>query len=329
MRAEIITDADALRGLEPAWWALWARQTRPTPFTSPAWLVPWWLAFSPGPLMCVAVWHESRLAALAPLYLEPGEAGRRLLPLGISLSDYSDILVDPDLACGAAEELTAALDAVGETWDLWSAEEAPFGAAVLDMALPASWTEAREPQSVCPVIALNSEFPQTVVRPAMLRKWRMACHRVRRRTHRFETADPDSVEGMLQSLFSLHEARWRLRGQGGVLLDPRVRKFHLSAAPHLLDAGLLRLRTVLIEGRVAGVYYGLQDRRSAYAYLGGFDPDFSFESPGTVLIGAALEDAAAAGCSEYDFLRGPEPYKFGWGATARSNTRRTFRRAGR
>ena len=329
MKAEIITDPEALRDLEPVWWALWARQSRPTPFTSPAWLIPWWLAFSPGLLMCVAVWHDGRLAALAPLYLEHGEAGRRLLPLGISLSDYSDILIDPDEARGAAQELIAALDAVGETWDLWSAEEASSGAAVLELDLPAAWTEAREPQSVCPVLALDSGSPETTVRPAMLRKWRMAGHRVRRRAHDVETAEIHSVEPMLQSLFSLHEARWRSRGQGGVLLDPRVRQFHLSAAPRLLDAGLLRLRTLLIEGRVAGVYYGLQDKRSAYAYLGGFDPDFGFESPGTVLIGAALEDAAAAGCSEFDFLRGQEPYKFGWGAIARSNTRRTFRRTGR
>ena len=113
------------------------------------------------------------------------------------------------------------------------------------------------------------------------------------------------------------------------MLDPRVRQFHRSAAPRLLEAGLLTLRSLSIEGRVAGLFYGMQDSRRAYAYLGGFDPAFGFESPGTILIGAALEDAMVAGCGEFDFLRGQESYKFGWGASARCNTRRTFRRAGR
>ncbi len=329
MRAEIITDPDALRDIEPAWWALWSRQAKATPFTSPAWLIPWWLTFAPGTLTCVAVWQDGGLAALAPLYLEHGPAGRRLLPLGISLSDYSDVLIDPACASDAARELTAALE--GREWDLWSAEEAPPGATVLGLELPVNWSEDRGTQSTCPVLALPTD-PQglaAVVPPKMLRKWRMAGHRTGRRAHGFEVADDGSVDRMLQDLFSLHEARWRSRGQGGVLLDPRVRQFHRSAAPRLLDAGLLRLRALLIDDRVAGSYYGMQDSRGAYAYLGGFDPAFGFESPGTVLIGAALEDAVAAGCGEFDFLRGREPYKFGWGATARCNTRRTFRRAGR
>ena len=44
-------------------------------------------------------------------------------------------------------------------------------------------------------------------------------------------------------------------------------------------------------------------------------------SPGTLLIAYALEDAVSRGDSEFDFLRGNEPYKYRWGARDRFNRR--------
>ena len=51
--------------------------------------------------------------------------------------------------------------------------------------------------------------------------------------------------------------------------DDPVRRFHAKALPLLVEAGLARLSTLTIEGQVVGAYYGLQDGRRAYAYLGG------------------------------------------------------------
>src|SRR3954465_464864 len=90
-----IHDAEALAALESEWWELWKRVPAAGPFQSPAWLLPWWHAFAPGALHLIAAWRRRRLVALAPLYLENGARGRRLLPLGISLSDYQDLLIDP------------------------------------------------------------------------------------------------------------------------------------------------------------------------------------------------------------------------------------------
>lgn len=50
------------------------------------------------------------------------------------------------------------------------------------------------------------------------------------------------------------------------------------------------------------------DRRRAYACLGGFDPAEAFVSPGILLIGHAIEEAARKGAREFHFLRGREAY---------------------
>ena len=47
----------------------------------------------------------------------------------------------------------------------------------------------------------------------------------------------------------------------------------------------------------------------------------TFPSPlGTVLVAHAMQAAHAEGCRVFDFLRGPEPYKYRFGATDRDDT---------
>lgn len=60
----------------------------------------------------------------------------------------------------------------------------------------------------------------------------------------------------------------------------------------------------------------------AYGYLSGFDPAYAFESPGTILLDHAIREAAREGCSEFNFLRGQEPYKYAWRAKDRWTSKR-------
>ncbi len=112
-----------------------------------------------------------------------------------------------------------------------------------------------------------------------------------------------------------------------MLADPAVRRFHRDATPRLAAAGLLHATLLRIEGRVAGAFHGLRRGRTLYAYLGGFDPAFAFESPGTVLMGHAIDAMAAGGAGALNLLRGAEPYKYEWGAVDRVNSRRLLREA--
>lgn len=326
MRVQVITRADELARLEGAWDALVRRVSQAPPFVAPAWLLPWWETFSPGPLCTIAVWSADRLLGLAPLYVEPTPEGGRLLPLGIGLSDWLDVLVDPEQAAAVLPVLAEAVGCVAAGRTCWSAEDAPAGSVVLTCPPPPGWTARTEPQSACPGLDLS---PATDGLPAAIparqrRKWRMARHRLARRSWTLTAATAASLPADLDALVRLHAARWETRGEAGVLADPTVQRFHAGAAPRLLAAGLLRMLVLRIEERVAGVYYGLQQGATACAYLGGFDPDFAFESPGTVLIGAAIEQAAQEGCTTFSFLRGQEPYKYAWGATDRWTLRRTL-----
>lgn len=321
--AALIDDEAGLEALEPDWWDLWRRSASATPFQSPAWLLPWWRVFHPGSLATIAVRHRGRLVALAPLYVEDGALGRRLLPIGIGITDYLDMLLDPAEADRAGRILMAAVGELVPEWERFDLEELQPGAASFVLPVPPSCREESLDQSACPVLDLAQAEP---VPSRKRRKLRMAEHRIERRGGRILAVGPDGVPGFLDNLVRLHGARWTARGEEGVLADDPVQRFHSLALPQLAAVELARLWVLKIENQIAGAYYGLQHGTRAYAYLGGFDPAFAFESPGTALVGHAIAQAQATGATEFHFLRGQETYKYDWGAVDRPNRRRTFRR---
>lgn len=325
--AEILRSGEALEALSAEWDDLFRRAPRATPFQSPAWLLPWWRVFSPGEPRTAAVRRDGRLVGLAPFYREDGALGRRLLPLGISLSDYHDVLLDP--ACGP-EAGAALVDAMGaEGFDVWSLEELPPDAAARELPAPPGCAEARAGQSACPVLAFEAGRDLAAALPrTKRRKLAMARNRSARRGEvAVEWADEATALGLLDDLFRLHGLRWESRGEPGVLADEAVRRFHLAALPGLQRSGLLRLFGLRIGGDRAAVYYGFGRGSRAYAYLSGLDPAYAFESPGTLLVAEAMEAALREGAREFHFLRGQEPYKYEWGAADRWNELRTFRKA--
>ncbi len=320
-----IDDHSGLAQLVPEWWELWQRAPQATPFQSPAWIVAWWDAFAPGRLSTIAVRDSKGLAALAPVYLETGSLGRRLLPIGISLSDYIDILVRPD-ATAAADGITDRLSRC-RSWETWEMGGLRSEAAARILPCPADCSETTDDDEVCPVLDL---FPGPVdagshpAIPALQRrKLRMARHRLDRGPASEIIATHDLFDyEWIEILIALHRARWQERGTPGVLADPRVQAFHRAALPGLIAHGVARLFALRIGSDIAGVYYGFSDRGRAYAYLGGFDPRFAYYSPGTVLLGHAIKEALREGARTFHFLRGPEPYKYAWGARDQKTLRR-------
>jgi CelD/BcsL family acetyltransferase involved in cellulose biosynthesis len=320
LRVEVVTDGAALEGLAAEWDVLF-RAVDAAPFQSPAWLIPWWDVFSPGEPFVVTVRGDGgRLVGLAPLYVEEG---RRLRPIGLALSDVLDVLLLPELAGPAGAAMTAfALERAPGPWWL---DELPPGAAGLTLQARPEDHDHVEVASPRVVVPLGQSLSDTV--PARQRAHlRLARNRAARRGLSAREADADTLPELLEALFRLHGARWGARGEPGVLADARVQRFHHLAARRLLRAGVLRLRAVLVEGHIAGVHYGFHHRDRAYSYLHAFDPTFSFESPGTIVCGDAIEAAVREGARELDFLRGREAYKRAWGGRTRWNLRRVLER---
>lgn len=316
----VLRSEDALVRLLPEWWGLWERSEAATPFQSPAWLLPWWRSFRPGGLFVVAVRRHGELVGLAPLYREVGPHGRRLLPIGISASDYLDVLIDPAHRREVAAAIVRVLAASEDEWDSVHLEDLRPCADAFALSPSPGWHEERGQQSACPVLQLRGSEEGPARR---LKKSRRRAER--RGDVRVVAADAGLVAPLIETLIALHRERWASRGEPGVLADRRAQAFHREAAPGLHAAGVLRLYGLEIAGQFVGAYYGFAHRGRAYGYLSGFDPDFCFESPGSLLLDHAIRQARREGCQEFDFLRGREAYKYAWGAVDRWTDRRVLR----
>ena len=316
----VLDTEQELHALVPEWDALWRRAGSP-PFQSTAWLLPWWHGFGTGRPRVSVLRAGGALVGVLPLYLLDEGRERKLLPIGVGLTDYCDALIDPAAPHGAATALLHAALSRAARDGVTSATlpDLPPEAALLGAGIPSGWREVALPATPCPVLRLPAIIPA-----GQLRNLRQSRHRAGRRGGWQATIGQNADAPMLwNALLGMHTARWTALGEpGGVLADPAVLAFHHEAVPRLAEAGLLRMQVLLIGGRIAAVYHTLAAPGRLLFYISGFDAAEAFASPGTLLLGHIIEQAAACGIQELHFLRGGEAYKYAWGAVDRINQSR-------
>ena len=123
---------------------------------------------------------------------------------------------------------------------------------------------------------------------------------------------PDQVAAALEHLFTLHRARWAEQGSEA-FPSARVEEFHRAAGRALAERGWARVCILSAGGEPVAAGYGFaRAGRFAY-YQAGLKPAWRARSAGTVLLGELVDRAFAEGLGEFDFLRGEEPYKYGFG----------------
>src|SRR5690606_10318296 len=197
-------------------------------------------------------------------------------------------------------------------WDRLELSELRDGSQLL--AMDFAGEQEITDQGACPALALDARGPLDAV-PKRLR------HEIeyqRRRAARelgIEHAALAAGE-LVGALADLHHARWAARGQHGVIDDAR-RTFLDAACRRLAERDLVMGVGLRFGHELGAVALAICDRDCARYYLGGFAPKFERRSPGMLAIAAAIEESRRRGARWFDFLRGPEPYKYRLGAIDR------------
>jgi CelD/BcsL family acetyltransferase involved in cellulose biosynthesis len=304
---EEIPDLEALRS---EWSDLCDRSPRVTPFQRPEWLIPWVRAFPPGEPWVLAVRKEGRLIALAPFLVYPNEGKRTVAFCGGGVSDYCDVVTDPDGEDEAVSALLAHLTAHRERWDMADFEPLPGDSPLLRIS-----QGSIETRDVCPgldlpdqVEDLGSVIPTRQL--ANLRKYRRKAEALGElRLQR------GPWEETLEILLRFHAAR---RGESD------VHGFHYEVAAGFHARGALGMYLLCLDGDPLAGLYGFRERDTFYCYMQGFEERWAKLSPGAMVVGAVIEEVIRQGARRIDFLRGREPYKYWWGGTDRETFRWTF-----
>jgi CelD/BcsL family acetyltransferase involved in cellulose biosynthesis len=326
----LFTEARELAGLsglasiESEWRGLWSRDPRAAPFQSPDWLLPWTEhLWGGGQIRVLSLWHRSHLCALAPFF-RWGHGPYFFSFLGSGISDYLDILSDPECSEGAAHAVFDWLAEQRPQTDCFDLQELPRGSPLLAAAEP-PWQQ--EPCAICLAVPLPGSFDTFLsnMDPQLRTNIRRAENRLARAASiKFVTVE--QVPGLAESLFRLHSARWGERNDPGVLAAATLQAFHRDVIQRFRASGILRLHGLIADGRPIAVQYNLSAKGRTYAYLSGFDPEWGRFSPGAVLLKHSIQQAIEEGAAEFDFLRKSEAFKYQFGARERINSRLTLSR---
>lgn len=320
----------AIRKLAPEWVQLWQTQPDATPFQRPEWLLPWIESFRPDDLWVLEVRHHGTLAGIAPLFSYKSESRERVLAiLGAGISDYLDFVIAPSRAKEVTEAIFGFLQNAEADWDRVELLDLGKDSALLSPATATMWPTETAEHDVCPRLILppGADQLRQVITSRQHRNLRTAMNRIRRAgAVQITLADRKTLSEHLEALFHLHATRWREAGKPGVLASRLVKEFHDRGAPLLLEAGVLRLYALRLNSDPIATLYTLWGPQAVYLYLQGFDLAYAEFSPGMQIIAVAVEDALREGKRVIDFLRGPETYKYAWGARDEATFRRILRR---
>lgn len=307
---EVIGTVEGLHAIRQEWDSLLEACPDSTPFQSYEWLAAWWKRFGQGRLITLGMRVAGRLCGLAPLYEHNGE----VLFIGSGVSDYTGVLLEPSIEVLGAEALFNHL-AVCVGWSLCRLKDLRASCSLLAVKPSHGLRALLVPGEICLCVDLLStveEFRKIHGRAGKCgskRSWR----RLEARGIKVEMAvDEAEAVSFMDTLFLLHSKKWEAVGKSGVLQGPEIRAFHEEAALGFQKKGMLRLYRMVLEGRELAVFYGFVHRRRFYAYLMGYDHDFSKLSPGILMLLSVAEDCITQGIQEIDFLRGGEKYKYDW-----------------
>jgi CelD/BcsL family acetyltransferase involved in cellulose biosynthesis len=323
-QVDAIDSTSALEQLVPEWTVLWDRADS-TPFQHPQWALPWLRAFYRGESICaLTMRHDGRLVGFAPMFQHRHAANsnvRQVSFIGAGVSDYLDILAEPEFSAEAAACVLQYLAGHRDRWDICDLQELPENSLLAQAAIPHGLTAAVLPSSVCPVLQLPENSN------ALYRTLEASHRRSLRRSMKhfadgeFSISSEADLGECLDALFRLHTMRWNALGEPGMLSDRGVCEFHRQVAGDFLRSGILRLHVLRTKSRIAAVLYIFFTHGRAYAYLDGFDLALEKLSPGSALLAHAIESAIEERAQDFDFLREAEEFKYKWGATDRYNQR--------
>lgn len=329
LRLEVQGGRESLERLREPWAELCDRCPHTTVFQRPEWLLPWMEHFGPRDPWIGAARAGDRLLALAPLFVY-GIDEREVALLGAGLSDYLDVLCDPGLEEATGRAALAMLAECAGAWTRCHLDDLRRESPLCRGAAPGGWRDRIERDGGWWVLALGRIGGEDFawLRPGRRKKLRAALRRAGREGElHFERAAARSWLDRWPELERLHTARWRSRGEPGMLADAARQRFHREVAAGFARRDELSLYTLALDGQIVAALYGLEERDTLYYYLSGFDPALSELSVGNLVVGLAAEDARRRGLAYFDFLRGGESYKAAWGAAEVPRYRRVLERA--
>lgn len=305
----------------PEWGRLVAQVHPRNVFATPEWQRAWWEERGEGKeLLVLRLKSDDEVIAYVPLYRKY-EAGKPVLRFvgGIDLTDYIGPICAPEDGDRVAAALVEWLEHQVEPWSLFDAHNLPvpahFAETLVERADAAGFRFELEQEETSAVILLPRTWDDYL--SSLKAKERHELKRKMRKLAReypgaaVRETTPETLEADLQTFFHMHRGAEGLKGH---FMRHEIATFFARVAHSFMPLGWLRLNFLEVEGRSIASTFGFELDGVYYLYNSAYEPDFASVSPGLVLCAHLIQESIDRGLDRFDFLRGPEDYKYRFGA---------------
>lgn len=310
------------------WTELLAQCPANTLFLLPQWQEVWWDAFRGGREMAGFVLNDADgIAAIASL----SRVGPDYSLMGNPETfDYNDFIIRPGWEANFFAALLERLEKEkGQTLELPSLRESsPTLEQLPDLARRRGWTVEIAEEDVTPGLELPADWEQYLA--GLSKKNR---HELRRKLRRLEgtenwrwyfVKDAAAVDARLTDFLALMR---QSDPEKAAYMTAEREAFFRRIAARTAELDLLRLYFLEMDGQDVAASLCFDYNGVRYLYNSGYNPDFSYYSVGLLLNALCLREAIEQGQSYFDFLRGPESYKYHLGGQNRSIYRMVARKS--
>jgi CelD/BcsL family acetyltransferase involved in cellulose biosynthesis len=292
-------------------------------FETPQWQSLWWAEFGAAKeLLGLELRADDSTLGLVPLYRK-AESGRSVLRFvgGIDLTDYLGPICAPDDRRAVAEALLEWLSETDEPWDELDAHNQPvpagFAEFLVDLADQNGFDFALDQEETAAILQLPSDWDSYLAGLASKER-----HELKRKRRRIEKEHPDtiarratadSLEADMRTFIDMHRGTQGLKGH---FMRPEIASFFQRIAADFMERGWLALDLLEIGGRAIASTFSFTVNDAFYLYNSAYEPDVARLSPGLILVSELVRSCIADGVRTFDFMRGPERYKYQLGAQA-------------
>jgi CelD/BcsL family acetyltransferase involved in cellulose biosynthesis len=305
------------------WDRLHSKDDRATPFTSPGWAQAWLDEWEPSvDAWIVCVRDRGEVVGIAPFAMTRRGPMRVLRTVGQEPGDYWDIVAEPALRERVAAAVGSTLDKRRNEWDAALIRCLPADSSTLRSFAGAGLRIVSRKPVISPGFALPATFDAYLGSLPGKRRSDIRRHLRWLDDGKVQLRDvraPAEVPAAILRWQDVRSRQWRERGREIARSHEteRFRRFMTASAQRLIPPGHVRIWEFWAGERMLGSYVNYVDERSFYSYLGGFEPDVAHLALGKIATVASIRSSIEEGRSYFDFARGPEEYKYWYGATDR------------
>jgi CelD/BcsL family acetyltransferase involved in cellulose biosynthesis len=299
----------SFESLESSWNDLRHRLNWSSVFVLPRWLKVWWQLFGGGSeLYLFDVKEDKSVIGIAPLMVKEGKAS---FIGSADVCDYMDFAIAP----GKEQAFFTALldklrrDGISEL----HLESLRYDSTVMTYLVDLAKAKGYEITVTQENVSLDLDLPSTwdeYLRTLSPKQRRETGRRFRRLEEEgdinyrtFEEAE----QQVLDTFFKLMRAS---REDKAAFLTAQMESFFRSIAQTMAEAQLLRFGILEISAKPVAAVMCFDYNDKVYLYNSGYDPEYGILSVGLLSKLLSIKDSIERGRKCYDFLKGPEEYKY-------------------